>query len=1000
MSEGIQRRDFLKVLGVGSAGAAVSGCSTQSAEKLLPYVVPPEEITPGVATWYATVDGDSPYGYGLWARTREGRVVMLEGNPEHPINEGALTSQEHAALQHLYNPDRFTGPMQRVGGQLQPITWEEAEQLLATRMREAGSNVLFLHGHTGPSLSSLIGSVTQAVGGRSVGWEPIQDTPLEEAARIAFGAAGRPRYDIGSARFLLSFGSDFLLTCGPVLENTRGFMEMHHVDEHGTKGTFVYLGSRLNLSGQNADEWFPIAPGSEAVVALAMANVIARRGGDAGPYASLLGAYDPQSAAAASGLSAEAIEELATRFVEEGPGLALGPGLGGHHRGATAANLAVLVLNAVAGAVGRSLHFDGGAPLVSQAAMMEALRAAQGGVVLVRGVNPAYALPEGAGFAAAFGAAGFRVSFATAPDETSALCDLILPDAHFLESWGDSNPRPGLWAIQQPAMRPVPMFDSRATGDVLLGVLRQLGQDPGAADYRTFVQNRWSQLHATQGGGGDFQAAWREALRTGFVQWGGTADAAAPALQAANAALSFDAPQMDGDGLILTVHPSGRFGDGRYANSPWMLELPDPISKLMWQSWLEIHPATADELGVRDGDIVRVSSPHGELDVPVWLYPGIRRDTVALAAGMGHTDYGRWATNQGVNAMRLLGGETEVPSGATVLLSTRVQVTPTGDWKRPVTIAGSDSDHGRPIAPAVALAALGHAEEGEGGHGEGPIGELQLMGGFKPVETDGEPEDYPLPGLLYGNYADPENTPRWAMAIDLDKCTGCSACVTACQAENNIAYVGEDQAAMGRELHWMRIERYYAHVDAEHAGHVDVRRVPMLCQHCGNAPCEPVCPVFAAYHTPDGLNGQVYNRCVGTRYCANNCPYKVRVFNWYRYTQAMPEPLNWQFNPDVTVRDNGVMEKCTFCVQRIREVQNRARVENRALQDGEIVPACQHTCPADAIVFGNIRDPNSRVAQWTHNERTYRVLDELINTQPAVSYLKKVTHHEVAQAEH
>ena len=201
-------------------------------------------------------------------------------------------------------------------------------------------------------------------------------------------------------------------------------------------------------------------------------------------------------------------------------------------------------------------------------------------------------------------------------------------------------------------------------------------------------------------------------------------------------------------------------------------------------------------------------------------------------------------------------------------------------------------------------------------------------------------------------------------------------------------------------MHWMRIERYYAHVDAEHAGHVDVRRVPMLCQHCGNAPCEPVCPVFAAYHTPDGLNGQVYNRCVGTRYCANNCPYKVRVFNWYRYTQAMPEPLNWQFNPDVTVRDNGVMEKCTFCVQRIREVQNRARVENRALQDGEIVPACQHTCPADAIVFGNIRDPNSRVAQWTHNERTYRVLDELINTQPAVSYLKKVTHHEVAQAEH
>jgi molybdopterin-containing oxidoreductase family iron-sulfur binding subunit len=267
------------------------------------------------------------------------------------------------------------------------------------------------------------------------------------------------------------------------------------------------------------------------------------------------------------------------------------------------------------------------------------------------------------------------------------------------------------------------------------------------------------------------------------------------------------------------------------------------------------------------------------------------------------------------------------------------------------------------------------------------------------VETEGAAEDFPLPGSRYGDYGR-EGTPRWTMAIDLDKCTGCSACIVACQSENNVATVGEQQVAMGRDLAWIRLERYYEHVDASHASHLDIRHLPMLCQHCGNAPCEPVCPVFAAYHTPDGLNGQVYNRCVGTRYCANNCPYKVRVFNWYTYADV-PEPLHWQYNPDVTVRNTGVMEKCSFCVQRIREVQNRAALEGgRAVEDGEVVPACQQSCPAEAIVFGDIHDEESRVAQLVHDERTYRVLDELLNTQPGVHYLKKVTFHEVESGAH
>jgi molybdopterin-containing oxidoreductase family iron-sulfur binding subunit len=425
----------------------------------------------------------------------------------------------------------------------------------------------------------------------------------------------------------------------------------------------------------------------------------------------------------------------------------------------------------------------------------------------------------------------------------------------------------------------------------------------------------------------------------------GVAEVDAPAdpplaLRSPDAALSFDVPAFDGDGdLTLLVHPSPRFGDGKHANRPWLQELPDPVSKITWHSWVELNPETARSMGLGDGDVVRVRSPHGEVEVPVWVYPGIREDVVALAMGGGHENFGRYADGKGVNPMGLLPAEAEQPSGSLVQLATTVTLEPTGERRRLATVAGSDDQDERAIAPAVALdelesggaavaagaAAHGqeaepeeageHAEEGHetsgqetGGHGGGPRQELQGVGGFVPVPTEGRSQDFPLPGSDKDLYSDPEHTPRWGMAIDLDKCTGCSACVTACQAENNVPWVGEEQVLMGRDMNWIRIERYFEDVDATEAGTVDVRHLPMLCQHCNNAPCEPVCPVFAAYHTPDGLNAQVYNRCVGTRYCANNCPYKVRVFNWYTYTDV-PEPLNWQYNPDVTVRDNGVMEK-------------------------------------------------------------------------------------------
>ena len=1009
--DGILRRDFLKVVGVTGAGASIAGCSTGDVERLLPYVVAPEEITPGVATWYTTVCGGCAAGCGMWVRTREGKAVKIEGNPAHPISQGRMCAKGHATLQHLYNPDRFHGPMIREGDVFRQGTWDEAERLLAARLQRARNplntvdrgELLLITGHVGPTLSRLLDEFVGALGGTRVNYDSVSDAPLVEAARLAYGVASVPTYDIAAARLVVSFGNDFLEHGPSPVEHNLGFARMSVVNEEThTKGRFVFLGSRLSVTGMNADEWIPIRPGSEAAVALGIAAAIAAPGA-AGPYANLLSAYSPARAAEEAGVSEEAILSLAQRFSSEGPSLALGPSAGAHHRNATAANLAVMILNHVAGNVGTTVRYPDGtrgaaAPVAGIQAAIQRMAAGEIGVAIVHGPNPAYSLPAGAGFREAFERVPFKVAFASAVDETAQMADLILPDAHFLESWGDSAPRPGVLAIQQPVMSRVPLFDSKQSGDVLLSVLSVLNMRQGEA--ATFYEY----LRAAHGPsfGADFEAGWRQALRTGVVATDVPA-AAAPDLRAPDRALAFEAPALDGTGdLTLLVHPSPRLGAGEFANSPWMQELPDPVSKLVWHSWLEINPTTAAARGLVNGDVVTVTSPHGSLAVPVWLYPGIREDAVALAMGNGHTEMGRYATGNGVNALDLLPLEAEQPSGGMVTLATTVTIEPTGENYRLASVDGSAGDqHDRPIAPAVQLALLG-AETGAEEEEHEELMELQAGGGFIPVPAEGGgPEAFPLPGSRYGEYANAHEGPRWAMAIDLDKCTGCSACVVACQAENNVPWTGEAQVRMGRDMNWIRIERYYEHVDATQASDLDVRFLPMLCQHCNNAPCEPVCPVFATYHTPEGVNAQIYNRCVGTRYCANNCPYKVRVFNWYRYTGAVPEPLNWQWNPDVTVRDNGVMEKCSFCMQRIREAENRASLEGgRSIADGEIVPACEQSCPAEAIVFGNIRDAGSRVAQAVASERTYRVLDVLINTQPAVSYLEKVTFHEVAAVEH
>jgi Fe-S-cluster-containing dehydrogenase component len=531
-----------------------------------------------------------------------------------------------------------------------------------------------------------------------------------------------------------------------------------------------------------------------------------------------------------------------------------------------------------------------------------------------------------------------------------------------------------------------PVFGTMATGDLLLKVSQKAGGALAgftAPTWEAHLKAAWSRMVAGEDG-------WRAALQHGGVYsetpvtpvrlaaTAGTVTAAAPA---------FDEPE--GDDLFFFAPVPSLLGDGRFANRPWLLELSDPVTKVTWHSWAEMHPETAARYDLQEGEIVRLESPHGEVEAPVYVYAGIHPEVIAVPLGHGHTSYGDYGKGRGVNALDLLSAKDG--QGFLPYQSTRVRLVKTNRWQKVAKTEGTARQLGRGIADAMTLdqasrglsPAMAAKEHGHEAHEVNTEREVEAIEGWRASQ---------LEQRKHGAYATEQ--PMWGMVIDLAKCTGCSACVTACAAENNIPFVGESEVLRGREMTWMRIERFWE--GGEDGEPLEARFVPVLCQHCDAAPCEPVCPVYAAYHTPDGLNGQVYNRCVGTRYCANNCPYKVRYYNWFAYAKkAFPEPLNLQLNPDVTVRARGIMEKCTFCIQRIRGAQNTARLEDRALADGEVLPACAQTCPSEAIVFGNMADPASRVARAGQDARGYHIFEDL-NVRPAVTYLAKVLHRSEA----
>ena len=1001
----LDRREFLKLVGVGAGAAAAAGCS-ERVEHLIPYVVQPEVITPGIAVYYASTCRECSAGCGLHVRTREGRPVKLEGNPEHPVNQGSLCARGQASIGRTYHPDRYQTPMLRgADGKLAPVSWEEAIRTLGEKLGKGAAGAVLLGGDPGPTASQALDRWVAAVGasGRVV-YEPFAQESLREAVKTLFGVESEPVFDLSKADLVLSFGSDFMETGPSPAEHMRQLAEARDLKDKEQGGArFVYFGPRLSMTASNADEWIPSKAGTEGILALAVLRAALESGlaADRTVLGGLLDGVDAERAAARTGVDAKTIQRLGAAVARAKAVVALPPTAGLSSRRASATAAAVLLLDHAAGALGRTvlLPVDGERskrPSYHELlALVDAMKSGKVSVLLVHDANPVHSMPAASGFREALAKVPFVVSFAPIKDETSEQAHLVLPDLTPLESWGDASPRPGVRSLIQPTIRP--LYGTRAMVDVLLEAGRAMGEEVAAklpaGTLRTLLEAAWA--------GEDFRKA---------LARGGSFGAAATThehvtLSPATAKLEVSEPLLEGEGdFVLLAHPSPLLGDGRSAALPWMQEVPDPVTKITWNSWVEVSQATAHKLGVEIGDVIALKTAAGTLEVPVYPRGGIRDDVVAVAVGQGHS-VGFYASHEmdgrpgearGVNVIDALPAAVD-EAGGRAWFSTKVQLSKTG---RTVLFAVSqtqDNQRQRSIGEAMPLAALaaGAAAKGEAAQAGG---EAPAHGGGESTEMEEilVPYDPALDAAAVSPY-------RWGMTIDLDRCTGCSACVAACYVENNVPIVGEDQVRWGRLMAWLRIDRWVGEGSVEDVagwprernheelGKVDIRHSPMMCQQCGAAPCEPVCPVFATYHNPEGLNGMVYNRCIGTRYCSNNCPYKVRRFNWYDFSlENWPKPLHLMLNPDVTVRAQGVMEKCTYCTHRIEIARQPAKDQKRTIRDGEVITACAQACPTHAITFGNVKDPESNVSKKRQDPvRGYAAL-QVLNTRPGTTYLAKV----------
>lgn len=966
------RRDFLKAAGFGLAGAAISSCGRAPVEKAIPYLVKPETVTPGVALLYASTCHGCCAGCGLLVKNRDGRPIKVEGNPDHPLSGGGTCAVGQASILGLYDGKRLARPL--LSGK--PAAWEDVDRDIGGKLeaiRRQGGAVRLLTGTmNGPTarwvFERFLGSFAD---GRRVSYDALSASAMLDAHERTLGVRLLPRVHLERARLVVAFEADFLGTWLSPVEYTGAYRRARNVDGPPHECLrHVQIESGMSVTGAKADTRFAVPPEGVGAILAAIAARVARQAGVV---------FDAPAGPAF--VDERTLDELADAlWSNRERSLVL--------CGSQQVDVQVVAcfVNHLLGSYGTTISVE--EPSLQRegddraiAALLDDCEAGRVAALLVAGVNPAYDLPAELRAAERLARVPLVISFATHLDETARLAHAVCPVPHYLESWDDAEPVAGLLAVSQSVIEPI-----HRTRALMESLTAWLG-DPVPA--RELMRRCWqTTLLQRLPAAVPFDDVWDRAVHDGFVRVGTSKPGMRPFSVAAVAPLAAAARRTAGM-LSLVLYPKVTMLDGSHAHNPWLQELPDPISKVTWDNYACLAPAAAARMGLVTGDLVRIEADGAAagatpLVLPTLVQPGQHPDVVAIALGYGRLGTDRFAAAgpRWIEARSGVGPNGLVGVNAAPLLMMRtgtihrtgrpVRVHKTGGT-RPLACVQTHHSLSVPehLAPAGAGPRLivqeatlqdAHTSDHGGGATHGEERHANLW-----------PADHPFRGH------------HWGLAIDLAACTGCGACVIACQAENNIPVVGRDEVLRQREMHWLRIDRYYA--DRADGG-VDVVHQPMLCQHCEHAPCETVCPVLATVHSEEGLNEQVYNRCVGTRYCANNCPYKVRRFNWFNYPRD-DRLQNLVLNPDVTVRSRGVMEKCSLCIQRIEGARIAARQQGRAIADGDIQTACGQACPAGAIVFGDLNDPASRVSRLRASARHFRVLEEL-GVKPAVGYLKVI----------
>ncbi|MGH2567780.1 MAG: molybdopterin-dependent oxidoreductase, partial [Bacteroidota bacterium] len=776
----LKRRDFLKILGGATVATALPGCVEKRPQSLIPYVIPHEEIIPGKAAWYASVCRECPAGCGIHVRVREGRAVKVEGNPLHPVNRGALCARGQASLHGLYNPDRIQHPQRkRADGTWEQLSWQQAEEFLLGELtaivaQGKGSNIAWITPHLTGSLDALVDEFLAAVGSRRrLRYEPIAYEAMKTANERSFGLAQIPSYEFAPAKMILSFGADFLETWLSPVGYAKDYAAAREFDGKKVNRS-VYIGPRLSMTATNADEWIAPKPGTEGALALSMVNVILTSGlaegislADANEVLAMTRGYAPRQAAEITGINAERIRLLAQEFAAAKPGLAIGGGpvLGNDREVATLT--AVNLLNFVCGNIGKTVRFDRPSTLgrlntyADLTRFVQAMTQGQVAALFFTETNPVFSTPPAANFLKAMQKVPLTVALSSYMDETTAQASLVLPVHTPLESWGDYEPGEGVYGLMQPAMQPV-FKTTRMAGDIIIGVTEQLTKKTTFAKaeqpFFEYVKARWRRLHQQLGAREQFDLWWTEALANGglfpeqpsrpvrTLRWSSSATDLGPMME------EFKRPTAQSE-FVLVTYPSLAHYDGRGANRPWLQELPDPITQITWENWVEIHPDDAKKFEIQRGDVVQLTTSHGVIELPAYVYAGVRPGTIAVPLGQGHTEYGRYAKGNGGNIYTVLPELPLTSSGGMHWSSIPVRIAKRGKKTDFADVAGSDYLHGRNIVQVVTVE--------------------ELLANPSPQIAKPQP-------TLYPEHEHPDY--RWGMTIDLDKCTGCSACVTACYA--------------------------------------------------------------------------------------------------------------------------------------------------------------------------------------------------------------------------